>query len=204
MSRSLPEDPLIRSLVIQARRAQVSRRTMLQGAGMGAAALTLAACAPTGSSRPTAAPDNSENDPTLTWANWALYLDEDDARPRDYPSVLEECAAVSANMAYTDELICRKGGDPIYSRKRPYDQETQLRDPLLVHHLVLMRTSAAREVVASLPRGEFFESMIFFEMAKRGAIYVPRMGYIWNRGQGLNTQVHQAQLNTAFWCREHM
>ena len=79
MSRSLPEDPLIRSLVIQARNAQVSRRTMLQGAGIGAAALTLAACAPTGSSRPTAAKDNSANDPTLTWANWALYLDEDDA-----------------------------------------------------------------------------------------------------------------------------
>lgn len=79
MSRSLPEDPLIRSLVIQARNAQVSRRTMLQGAGIGAAALTLAACAPTGSNRPEAAPDNSANDPTLTWANWALYLDEDDA-----------------------------------------------------------------------------------------------------------------------------
>src|SRR5690242_6008254 len=79
MSRSLPEDPLIRSLVIQARRAQVSRRTMLQGAGIGAAALTLAACAPSGSSRPTAAPDNSKNDPNLSWANWALYLDEDDA-----------------------------------------------------------------------------------------------------------------------------
>jgi len=79
MSRSLPEDPLIRSLVLQARSAQVSRRTMLQGAGIGAAALTLAACAPSGSTRPTAAADNSANDPTLTWANWALYLDEDDA-----------------------------------------------------------------------------------------------------------------------------
>ena len=78
MSRSLPEDPLIRSLVIQARNAQLSRRTMLQGAGIGAAALTLAACAPAGSSQPTAAPDNSANDPTLTWANWALYIDEDD------------------------------------------------------------------------------------------------------------------------------
>ncbi len=78
MSRSLPEDPLIRSLVIQARRAQVSRRAMLQGTGIGAAALTLAACSTGGSERPTPAKDNSANDPTLTWANWALYLDEDD------------------------------------------------------------------------------------------------------------------------------
>ena len=78
MSRSLPEDPLIRSLVIQARRAQVSRRTMLQGAGIGAAALTLAACSGDGDGRPSPAADNSANDPTLTWANWALYLDEDD------------------------------------------------------------------------------------------------------------------------------
>jgi len=78
MNRTLPEDPLIRSLVIQARRAQVSRRAMLQGAGIGAAALTLAACTPDGDAKPTAPADNSANDPTLTWANWALYLDEDD------------------------------------------------------------------------------------------------------------------------------
>lgn len=78
MSRSLPEDPLIRNLVLQARRAQMSRRTMLAGAGAGAAALTLAACAPSGGDRPSAAEDKSASDPTLTWANWALYLDEDD------------------------------------------------------------------------------------------------------------------------------
>jgi spermidine/putrescine transport system substrate-binding protein len=79
MPRSLPEDPLIRSLVVQARRAQLSRRAMLAGAGGGAAALTLAACAPSGSAKPTAPPDNSANDKSLIWANWALYLDEDDA-----------------------------------------------------------------------------------------------------------------------------
>ncbi|TPW98649.1 spermidine/putrescine ABC transporter substrate-binding protein, partial [Schumannella luteola] len=79
------EDPLIRSLVIQARRAQVSRRTLLQGAGIGTAALTLAACSTGGSSKPTPAKDNSANDPTLTWANWSLYLDEDDAG--DHPTL---------------------------------------------------------------------------------------------------------------------
>lgn len=97
MSRSLPEDPLIRSLVLQARRAQLSRRTMLQGAGIGAAALTLAACAPTGSSRPTPAPDNSENDPTLTWANWALYLDEDDAGNHPTLDAFQEQSGISVD-----------------------------------------------------------------------------------------------------------
>ena len=53
MQRSLPEDPLIRSLVVQARRAQLTRRTMLAGAGAGATALALAACAPGGSTKPT-------------------------------------------------------------------------------------------------------------------------------------------------------
>ncbi|TXK17294.1 PotD/PotF family extracellular solute-binding protein [Homoserinibacter sp. GY 40078] len=78
MARSLPEDPLIRRLVVEARRAQVSRRTVLGGAGLGAAALTLAACSTGGDSKPTPAADDSANDPTLTWANWSLYLDEDD------------------------------------------------------------------------------------------------------------------------------
>ena len=47
-ARPLPEDPMIRSLIAQARQAQVNRRTLLAGAGAGAAALALAACAPGG------------------------------------------------------------------------------------------------------------------------------------------------------------
>jgi spermidine/putrescine transport system substrate-binding protein len=78
MNRSLPEDPLIRSLVQQARRSQLSRRSILGGAGIGATALALAACAPAGSTKPTAAADTSDSDKTLTWANWPAYLDEDD------------------------------------------------------------------------------------------------------------------------------
>lgn len=78
MTRPLPEDPIIRQLVLQARRAQLSRRHMLQGTGVGAAALALAACAPSGSEAPTAATDLSESERTLVWANWPLYLDEDD------------------------------------------------------------------------------------------------------------------------------
>ena len=88
MNRAFPEDPIIRSLVMQARKSQVSRRAMLAGTGGLAAALTLAACAPGGSGEreaPTAAKDNSANDPTLNWANWAAYIDEDD--DGNYPTL---------------------------------------------------------------------------------------------------------------------
>lgn len=78
MTRQLPEDPIIRQLVVQARRAQLSRRNLLQGAGIGATALALAACAPTGSGAPEPAKDISDTDKTLTWSNWPAYIDEDD------------------------------------------------------------------------------------------------------------------------------
>lgn len=74
MSKALPEDPMMRSLVLAARRAQMSRRTMLLGTAgaIGAASsVSLTACAPTGES--------------LVWSNWALYIDEDDNG--DYPTL---------------------------------------------------------------------------------------------------------------------
>lgn len=98
MTRSLPEDPLIRSLVLQARRSQLSRRAMLGGAGAGATALALAACSPGGAAKPTAPPDNSANDKTLTWANWALYLDEDDAG--DHPTLDKFTEASGISVEY--------------------------------------------------------------------------------------------------------
>ncbi|MFD4420392.1 PotD/PotF family extracellular solute-binding protein [Agromyces sp. NPDC058484] len=85
-ARPLPQDPVIRSLIAQARRAQLNRRTLLAGAGAGVSALALAACAGGAQAKPTAAPDNSANDKTLNWANWAAYIDEDDAG--DYPTLV--------------------------------------------------------------------------------------------------------------------
>jgi Spermidine/putrescine-binding periplasmic protein len=77
---------MIRRLVIQARRMQLDRRTVLKGAGVSAAALLLAACTPSGASaKPTAAIDLSAKDKTLTWANWQAYLDQDDKGK--YPSL---------------------------------------------------------------------------------------------------------------------
>jgi len=85
MSRALPEDPLIRSLVQQARRSQVSRRAMLAGSGGVAAALALAACAPA-KEAPKPAKDVSATDKTLTWSNWPGYMDEDD--DKNYPTLM--------------------------------------------------------------------------------------------------------------------
>lgn len=78
MASSLPEDPLIRSLVINARRAQLTRRGMLAGATAGATALALAACAPATPAKPSAASDVSASDKTMVWANWPAYMDTDD------------------------------------------------------------------------------------------------------------------------------
>ncbi|GAB3606866.1 spermidine/putrescine ABC transporter substrate-binding protein [Conyzicola nivalis] len=78
LNAALPEDPMIRKLVQQARASQVSRRALLASGGSVAAALALAACSTGGSTKPTAAADTSDSDKTLTWANWAAYIDEAD------------------------------------------------------------------------------------------------------------------------------
>ncbi|MDQ1576420.1 MAG: spermidine/putrescine transport system substrate-binding protein [Microbacteriaceae bacterium] len=86
--RQLPADPMIQRLIQQARYSQVTRRTVLAGVGASAAALALAACTP-GGSQPKLSPaaDKSATDKTLTWANWALYLDQDDSGK--YPTLIE-------------------------------------------------------------------------------------------------------------------
>lgn len=86
-TRPLPQDPMIRSLIAQARQSQLNRRTLLAGAGAGATALALAACSTGGGqAKPTAAADTSETDKTLNWANWAAYIDEDENG--DYPTLV--------------------------------------------------------------------------------------------------------------------
>lgn len=77
--RPLPTDPMIRTLVESARKAQMGRRALLAGAGAGATALALAACTPGRSAKPTAAPDKSAADKKISWANWAGYIDENDS-----------------------------------------------------------------------------------------------------------------------------
>ena len=78
LNAALPEDPMIRKLVQQARASQLSRRALLTTGGSAAAALALAACSTGGKAKPTAAADTSDSDKTLIWANWAAYIDEAD------------------------------------------------------------------------------------------------------------------------------
>ncbi|WP_395243605.1 PotD/PotF family extracellular solute-binding protein [Agromyces sp. MMS24-K17] len=97
-NRPLPEDPMIRALIAQARRSGLSRRGLLAGAGAGATALALAACSGGGGqAKPTAAADKSSSDKTLNWANWAAYIDENDAG--EYPTLLafEEETGITVN-----------------------------------------------------------------------------------------------------------
>jgi len=56
----------------------VTRRTVLAGAGLGAAAMTLAACAPGGAKHLTAAKDLSSSQHVVTWDNWPYYMDGND------------------------------------------------------------------------------------------------------------------------------
>lgn len=85
MTRPLPRDPIIRQLVLQAKQGRLSRRHLLQGAGVGATALALAACAPGSSGAPKPADDISDSDKTLIWSNWPAYIDEDEAG--NYPTL---------------------------------------------------------------------------------------------------------------------
>ncbi len=78
MARSIPTDPMVQRLIREARGAALSRRNVLTGAGIGAAALSLAACSTGGGkAKPTAASDKSSSDKRIKWDNWAQYLDED-------------------------------------------------------------------------------------------------------------------------------
>ena len=72
--RTPPADPRIAELVRRARAAQLSRRQLFRGIGVGAAALgvgSLAACA-----APSGPGDGSQG--TVRWGNWTYYLDYDE------------------------------------------------------------------------------------------------------------------------------
>ena len=87
---------MIRALITQARGAQLNRRALLAGAGGGAAALALAACSTGGGqSKPTPAADASATDKTLNWANWAAYIDEDEAGGYPTLAAFEEQTGIS-------------------------------------------------------------------------------------------------------------
>jgi spermidine/putrescine transport system substrate-binding protein len=93
---------MVRQLVQQARNAQIARRTLLTGAGAGAAALALAACSPGANSAPTAAADSSDDDKSLNWDNWALYIDVDDAG--NYPTLEAFTTKTGIKVTYSEAV----------------------------------------------------------------------------------------------------
>lgn len=109
--RELPEDPLTRELVQQARAAAVSRRSVLAGAA-GAAGLgaLLAACgtggagggATTGAGI-TPGTDVSDTEKLVRWANWTFYLDyDDDTRSRPTLEAFTEKTGIEAQ--YVEDI----------------------------------------------------------------------------------------------------
>lgn len=134
---------------------------------------------------------------------YCFYLDSDDELPADYLSVLEECAAHGKALAYTDELVVTKGVTTVH-KAEPYDRDAYLRKPMMIHGLAVMETRAVKEIEPTLPRGIFWtQLMLFSELAKRGAAYVARIGYIWHRGDGFNTRAEAtlSQVRSLEWAR---
>lgn len=116
-----------------------------------------------------------------------FYLDDDDDLPDDYLDVIEECLDTGSDITYTDELVMTEMNAPVGSvlGKGRYSREGHYRNPTMLHHLVLCDTRAAQEAVRGLPRGGYWpEFLLYWELARRGAAYVPRVGYVWNRGPG--------------------
>jgi len=71
---------------------------LLAGAGAGATALALAACQSGPRPKPTPAADRSDGDPTVRWANWAAYIDEDD--DGNYPTLQAFTEATGISVDY--------------------------------------------------------------------------------------------------------
>ncbi|MFE9058404.1 ABC transporter substrate-binding protein [Streptomyces mutabilis] len=85
----------------------LSRRTLLRGLGGSAALGTLAGCGvPAAYVAPgdRAAPDRSATEPRLTWANWPLYIDTDDAHPSRRPTLEAFEHETGISVEYVEEI----------------------------------------------------------------------------------------------------
>lgn len=90
-------------------RSAVSRRRLLQVAGIGSAAMVAAACgtsdggADGGSTEAAAAEDMSDTDMLANWSNWPLYIDSDDETGAR-PSLEAFEAASGIDVTYTEDI----------------------------------------------------------------------------------------------------
>jgi spermidine/putrescine transport system substrate-binding protein len=90
--------------------AQLSRRSVLRGAGAVGAGAALAACGVFGddpvdqtATQKSAADDKSDTDKTVRWANWPLYLDYDD-QAKVYPTLEAFQSATGIKATYAEDI----------------------------------------------------------------------------------------------------
>lgn len=110
---SLP--PEVQALV----RSQMSRRSLLRGTGLLGLGAALAACGTSGTtsgsgketSKPTAAQDRSDSEKVVNWANWTLYLDQDDNG--NYPSLEAFTKKTGIKANYSEDI---DGNDTYYGK----------------------------------------------------------------------------------------
>jgi spermidine/putrescine transport system substrate-binding protein len=95
------QDPILRDLLRLAK-APVTRRTVLAGAGMSAAAVTLAACSPGGAKHLSPVKDLSSSQHVVTWDNWPYYMDDSD-NPQS-PSIKGFQAASGIKVVYNTNV----------------------------------------------------------------------------------------------------
>lgn len=117
--RELPRDPGVRALIVQTQRMQLTRRTLMAGAGGLGLAAFLAACGTGGtgggnnsSDAAPAVTDVSESDKNVMWANWTLYLDYDD-KSKVYPSLAEFTKRTGIKTHYAEDI---DGNDSYYGK----------------------------------------------------------------------------------------
>lgn len=133
---------------------------------------------------------------------WFVWVDSDDDLPADYLDVFSECMAVDCPIAYTDEEV-RESHLTYRRTSEPYDRRGYIERPAMIHHAAVCRTADARRVLPTLPEGDYWPEMLLYHaLANLGAHYVPRVGYIWNKGQGMHTKPESviAVARTAAWC----
>jgi spermidine/putrescine transport system substrate-binding protein len=103
MTTRRPVDPEVLAIV----RSQLTRRSLLRGAGGAGLLAALAACG-TGETGPGAGPDvdvedRSEEDKVVRWANWPAYLDYDD-ESKTYPTLERFQEETGIEATYAEDI----------------------------------------------------------------------------------------------------
>jgi spermidine/putrescine transport system substrate-binding protein len=102
--REIHQDPMFREIV----RAQLSRRSVLRGAGGVGVAAALAACGTGDTSATTAKPaadvkDKSATEKIVRWANWPAYLDYDE-KTKKYPTLEKFQQQTGIKATYAEDI----------------------------------------------------------------------------------------------------